>query len=61
MEQLMETRHGVPQNVGNGLVFDRPRSKRGPVDREGSGVPQNGETDLCWSATVETHFCYHRI
>ena len=24
------------------LVFDRPRSKRGPVDREGPNVPQNG-------------------
>ena len=40
-EQAMETRPGVPQNGGNGLVFDRPRSKRDPVDREGSGVPQN--------------------
>src|SRR3954462_4122639 len=38
----METRHGVPQNGGNGLVFDRPRSKRDLVHREGSGVPQNG-------------------
>src|SRR3954463_7195040 len=27
-EQAMETRPGVPQNGGNGLVFDRPRSKR---------------------------------
>ena len=27
---------------GNGLVFDRPFSKRDPVHREGSGVPQNG-------------------
>ena len=52
-------------------MFGRPRSKRDPVHREGSGVPQNGrngvlligrgvayrkteETDLCWSATVET-------
>ena len=41
-EQPMETRPGVPQNGGNGLVFDRPRSKRDPVDREGCGVPQNG-------------------
>ena len=41
-EQAMETRPGVPQNRGNGLVFDRPRSKRDPVHREGSGVPQNG-------------------
>ena len=40
-EQAMEMRPGVPHNGGNGLVFDRPRSKRGPVDREGSGVPQN--------------------
>src|SRR5918995_388979 len=38
----METRPGIPQNKGNGLVFDRPRSKRDPVHREGSGVPQNG-------------------
>ena len=59
-------------------MFDWPRSKRDPVHRERSGVPQNGgnepptvemgvlvigrgvayrktdETDLCWSATVET-------
>ena len=41
MEQLMETRHVIPQNGGNGLVFDRPRSKQDPVHREGSGVPQN--------------------
>ena len=42
MEQAMETRPGVPQNRGNGLVLDRPRSKRDPVHREGSGVLQNG-------------------
>ena len=30
-EQAMETRPSVPQNGGNGLVFDRPRSKRDPV------------------------------
>ena len=41
MEHAMETRHGVPQNGGNGLVFDRPRSKRDPVNREGCGVAQN--------------------
>ena len=41
-EQAMETRLGVPQNGGNGLVFDRPRSKYDPVHQEGSGVPQNG-------------------
>src|SRR5215216_6108065 len=32
---------GVPQNRGNGLVFECLRSKWGPVDREGCGVPQN--------------------
>ena len=37
----METRPGVLHNGGNGLVFDWPRSKRGTVDREGPGVPQN--------------------
>ena len=41
-EEAMETRPGVTHNGGNGLVFDRPRSKRDPVHREGSGVPQNG-------------------
>ena len=41
-EQAMETRPGVPQNGGNGLVFDRPHLKRDPIHREGSGVPQNG-------------------
>ena len=50
-EQAMETRPGVPQNRGNSLVFDRPRSKRGPVDREGPGVPQNGGNV---APTVET-------
>ena len=40
-EQAMETRPDVPQNGGNGLVFDRPHSKWDPVHREGSGVPQN--------------------
>ena len=41
MEQAMETSPGVPQNGGNGLVFDRPRSKRDPVHQEGFGVLQN--------------------
>ena len=50
-EQAMETRPGVPQNRGNGLVFDRPHSERGPVDREGCGVPQNGGNG---PPTVET-------
>ena len=45
-EQAMETRPGVPQNGGNSLVFDRPRSKQDPVHREGSGVPQNGGNRL---------------
>ena len=50
-EQAMETRPSIPQNGGNGLVFDRPRSERGPVDREGCGVPQNGGNG---PSTVET-------
>ena len=50
-EQAMETRPGVPQNGGNGLVFDQPRSKRDPVHREGCGVPQNGGNG---PPTVET-------
>ena len=40
------TRPGVPQNRGNGLVFDRPWSKQDPVHGEGSGVPQNGGNGL---------------
>ena len=51
MEQPMETRPGVPQNGGNGLVFDRRRLKRDPVHREGSGVLQNGGNG---PPTVET-------
>ena len=47
----METMHGIPQNGENGLVFDRPRSKRDPVHQEGSGVPQNGGNG---PPTVET-------
>ena len=53
-EQAMETRPGVPQNGGNGLVFDRPRWKRDHVHREGSGVPQNGGNG---PPTVETGSC----
>ena len=45
-EQPMETGPGVPQNGGNGLVFDRLRLKWDPVHREGSGVPQNGGNGL---------------
>ena len=47
----METRPGIPHNGGNGLVFERPHSKRGPVDQEGPGVPQNGGNG---PPTVET-------
>ena len=54
MEQAIETRPGVPRNGGNGLVFDRPRSKRDPIHREGSGVPQNGGNGLL---LVETGSC----
>ena len=50
-EQPIETRPRVPQNRGNGLVFDRPRSKRDPVHRKGSSVPQNGGNG---PPTVET-------
>ena len=50
-EQEMETRSGVLQNGGNGLVFDRPRSKQDLVDREGSRVPLNGGNG---PPTVET-------
>ena len=46
MEHAMEMRPGIPQNGGNGLVFDRPRWKQDPVHREGSGVPQNGGNGL---------------
>ena len=41
-EQAMETRPGVPQNGGDGLVFDQLHSKQDPVHREGCGIPQNG-------------------
>ena len=46
MKQLTEVRPVVPENGGNGLVFDRPRSKRDLVHREGSGVPRNGGNGL---------------
>ena len=39
-------RLGILQNRGNGLVFDRPRSKQDHVHREGCGVPQNGGNGL---------------
>ena len=53
-EEAMETRPGVPQNGGNGLVFDRPLLKWDPVHREGPGVPQNGEKG---PPTVEMGSC----
>ena len=42
----METRPGVPQNGGNGLVFDRLGSKWDLIHQEGFGVPQNGGNGL---------------
>ena len=45
-EQPMEMRLGVPQNGGNGLVFDHPRSKRDLVHWEGSGIAQNGRNGV---------------
>ena len=48
-EQAMETRPGVPQNGGNGLVFDRPRLKWDHVHREGLAYRKTEETDLLWS------------
>ena len=53
-EKPMDMRPSIPQNGGNSLVFDRPRSKRDPVHREGSGVPQNGGNE---PPTVETGSC----
>ena len=52
-EELIETRPGVPQNEGNNLVFDQPRSKQDPIHREGYGILQNRGNrlmlDLLWS------------
>ena len=41
LDGTAETRRGIPQNGGKGLLFDRLRSKRDPVHREGCGAPQN--------------------
>ena len=41
-DETAETRPGVPQNGGNGLVFDRLWSKRDPIHREGCGVGHGG-------------------
>src|SRR5215216_4698735 len=38
LDGTAETRPGIMQNGGNGLMFDRLRSKRDPVHWEGSGV-----------------------
>ena len=53
-EQAMETRHGVPHNGGNG-----PPTLETGVLLIGRGVAyrKTDETDLCWSATVETGSC----
>ena len=48
-EQPMETRPGVPQNGGNGLVFDWPRSKWDPIHRAANRLGRNGETSSCSS------------
>ena len=45
-EQAMETRPGVLQNGGNGLVFDRPRSKRDLFIGRGLAYRKMEETDL---------------
>ena len=45
-KQLIKMRHGVLQNGGNDLLFDRPRLKRDLFHREGSGIPQNGGNRL---------------
>src|SRR3990170_3981230 len=50
-EQPMETRPGVPQNGGNGP----PTVERGVLlIWRGVAYRKTEETDLCWSATVET-------
>jgi hypothetical protein len=56
---IAETRPGVLQNGGNGLLFECLHSKRGPLDREGCGVPQNGGNGLVlerlWSKQDPVH------
>src|SRR4051812_36557638 len=46
----METRPGVPQNGGNGVLFDQTHSKRGPVHRRGLAYRKTEETDFCWTS-----------
>ena len=46
LDGTAETGSGVLQYEGNGLLFDRLRSKWGAIDREGCGVPQNGGNRL---------------
>ena len=41
LDGTAKTRSDVPHNRGNDLLFDRVRSKRGPVHWEGFGVQQN--------------------
>ena len=49
MEQAMETRPGVPQNGGNGLVFDQPCSNGILFIGRGLAYRKTKETDLLWS------------
>ena len=49
-KQPMETRPGVPQNGGNGLVFDWPRSKQILSIWRGLVYRKTEETDLCWTS-----------
>ena len=46
LDRTGQIRPSVPQNRGNGLVFELLRSKRHPIDREGCGLPQNGGNEL---------------
>ena len=49
-EQPMKTRPGVPQNGGNGLVFDRPRSNGILFIGRGLAYRKTEETDFCWTS-----------
>ena len=51
---------GVPQNGGNGLVWERYGRNRGPVDREGCGVSQNGGNRLVLDHHVRNGGAVHR-
>ena len=51
---------GIPQNGGNGLLFNWQRSKRGPVHRLGVWLPQNGGNkhglERLWSKWGPVHW-----